>query len=452
MIGTLDSQVIEKFKEFQNKTEKYSDLGIENVKFKESFPFNDDENLVLIGSKNIASHEELAQINDKDGLPVYDASANINTYVDENKYPNQVFEVENNDNPDISFASEGNSSAGTNFIIHKNKYFVNNHRTVIKFTNKYYSKYIYYNIFKMKDRYGFKRGYTPSQKELKRLEIRIPIPKDYNEKYKSIDVQKAIVEFLEYSFNNLEQIKKNIDKRYDIVTKMKKSLIPSTFKRTAIQNKFKEYAKENNIEFNITDINFNDNKTFGDIFTFNGGSSRYTKPYYTNLKNKGDYPLVTGSTNIVEFINPINENDVVEAPAISYNKDNDKGSIAFFHQKPFIVGGHHSWLKLKDEFLEEIDLRYSYYLLNEHFSRNMYYQSKEPRANSSVIKDINFLKPDSFKGLSSIKIQQILAGFIEHVDKEIDEKFFKKYNRFYELVDLLRETYLKRTFNKIVWS
>ena len=33
MIGTLDSQVIEKFKEFQKKTGKYSDLDIENVEF-----------------------------------------------------------------------------------------------------------------------------------------------------------------------------------------------------------------------------------------------------------------------------------------------------------------------------------------------------------------------------------------------------------------------------------
>ena len=60
--------------------------------------------------------------------------------------------------------------------------------------------------------------------------------------------------------------------------------------------------------------------------------------------------------------------------------------------------------------------------------------------------------PEALDKLSSIEIQQILANFIEYIDNEIDEKYFKKYNRFYEVVELLRETYLKRTFSKIVWS
>lgn len=453
MVGTLDSQVIEKFKEFQNKTGKYIDLDIKNVEFEKSYPFNDDENVILLGSKNIASHEELALINDENGIPVYDASANINTYVDENRFPSQAFEVENNDNPDISFASEGNSSAGTNFIIHQDKYFVNNHRTVMKFTNKYYGKFIYYNIYKMKGKYGFKRGYTPSQKELKRLEIMIPIPKDYDEKYKSYDIQKAIVEFLEYSFDNLEQIKNNIDKRYNIVSKLKKSLIPSTFKKTAIKNKFKKYAQENNIDFEITDIKFNEvDYTFNNFFDFNGGSSAYTKPYYTNSNNKGDYPLLTGSTNIVEYIKPINANDVTQAPAISYNKDNDKGSVAFYHTQPFIVGGHHYVLKMKDEFLRDIDLKYTYCLLNEHFSKNMYFQSKEPRANSGTIKEVRFLKPQPLNKYSSLDLQQILANFIEHVDYELEKKHLQNINQCYIVIHKYKQAYLKRTFSLINWS
>jgi hypothetical protein len=473
MIGTLDSQVIKKFKEFQEKTGKYLDLDIEDVEFEESFPFNDDENVILIGSKNIASHEELSGINDKNGLPVYDASSNINTYVDENKFPNQVFEVENNDNPDISFASEGNSSAGTNFIIHQNKYFVNNHRTVMKFTNKYYSKYIYYNIFRMKEQYGFKRGYTPSQKELKRLEIRIPIPKDYNEKYKSIDIQKVIVEFLEYSFDNLERIKSNIDKRYEIVSKMKKSLIPSTFKRTAIKNTFKKYAKENNIDFDITDIEFDikrihaknkdevickkrmgftpktDNN--GDINWFSVSDLTNQDGLYIDVPNstkKTTMKLIkeqvdSNNTGKSEKLIPIKKGDILVSFKLTV------GTVKIYNSDlPAYCNEAIDILTLDKDF----DNRYIAYNCILEYSKYGTKTNNGITLNDDDKEKIRIFIPKDLPNYTSYKLQQILADFIEHMDKEIDEKYFKKYNRFYEVVELLRETYLKRTFSKIVWS
>lgn len=438
MIGTLDSQVIEKFKEFQEKSGKYSDLVIEDVQFEKKFPFIDDENIILVGSKNIASHEELARINDKNGLPVYDASPNINTYVDENKFLDQVFEVENNNNPDISFASEGNSSAGTNFIIHQNKYFVNNHRTVMKFTNKYYSKYIYYNIFNMKEKYGFKRGYTPSQKELKRLEVMIPIPQDYNEKYRSIDIQRAVVDFLEYSFENIQKIKENIDTRYKIATKMKKSLINSTFQRNAIKNTFNTYAKRNNINFEITDVKFN-LVPFDDFFEL---LSLAKKIKATESKRNGLYPVISQAE---AFIN-------------GYYNSND-GIINASTNPVILFGDHTTILKYIDfDFLAGADGTKVLRCKESIFPKYAYYQSfgkvkaQGYQRHFQYLKEKEFLVPESLDTLSSIEIQQILSAFIEQTDKEIDEKYFKKYNRLYKVIELLRETYLKRTFNKIAWN
>lgn len=468
MVGTLDYQVIEKFEQFKGKTGKYSDLDIKDVGF-------ELKNIFEIVSLSNGSEFPSGYVRRKDiqgDIPLISAGTkvdimgniqslkgNYSVYPEKhyvfNNTKNKWNEVTHYIGQDYYTLTADGVYGGT-LILRKeedypNGFYTTNVCKVLNFINEnVFEKYFLnaYKIEKEKHKFGFIT--KANNDNLKK--VFIPIPLDYNEQYKSIDIQKVIVEFLEYSFDNLEQIKKNIDKRYDIVIKMKKSLIPSTFKRTAIKNTFKKYAQENNIDFDITDINFNDDNTFGNIFEFNGGSSKYTKPYYTNPKNKGDYPLLTGSTNIVEFIKPINQNDVNNAPAISYNKDNDKGSVAFFHNRPFIVGGHHYLLKLQDTFLEVIDLKYSYHLLTEHFSKNMYYQSKEPRANSSVIKDVKFLIPESLQGFSSIEIQEILANFIEYMDKEIDEKYFKKYNRFYEVIELLRETYLKRTFSKIVWS
>ena len=206
-----DKFITEKFNEF-TKINDYN-IMFKNIEFAKTDLFNDTENIQMIGSKKIGTHDELDKINDKDGIPVYDASANILTYVSKNKYPNEVFTVKNNDNPNISFASEGNSSAGTNFIIHKGSYYVNNHRIVIKFSDKYYSKYIYYNIYKMKEKYGFKRGYIPSQQELRRLKIMVDIPIDLSKEYTSLELEKIFVDFW-------EELMGQIDKQLEVYQRM----------------------------------------------------------------------------------------------------------------------------------------------------------------------------------------------------------------------------------------
>lgn len=436
MIGTLDSQVIEKFKEFQNKTEKYSDLDIENVKFKESFPFNDDENLVLIGSKNIASHEELAQINDKDGLPVYDASANINTYVDENKYTNQVFEVENNDNPDISFASEGNSSAGTNFIIHKNKYFVNNHRTVIKFTNKYYSKYIYYNIFRMKERYGFKRGYTPSQKELKRLEIRIPIPKDYNEKYKSIDVQKAIVEFLEFwKVSYTDIFRQTVIHQKPILEKIKKALIPATLRYDkTVVNSFNEFASDKGFNFKLDEIEF-ENSTLGNVIVLNGGD-RITKK-----NNSGTiYPVYGGGDVSFKTDTYNRENEyVIGRFAIS------ETCVRFVNKKFHLLDSGFTF-NIKDNFEGILDKNFvGYFLLSiQHKIYACAKGSGQKNLDTKLFNKIEFSFP------KDENIQSLLVEFWEMILNNMNERF-TKFDNIERLTNKVDEAFLYRTFSKIEW-
>ena len=224
-----DKFLVERFDSFA----KGSGYGIRfnDIRFNECDLFNDEGNVTLIGSKKIGTHEELKKVNDKNGIPVYDASPNILTYIDKTKYPNEVFNVEDYKNPDISFASEGNSSAGTNFIIHSDSYYINNHRTVIKFSNKYYGKYIYYNIYKMKEKYGFKRGYIPSQQELKRLKIIVYIPKTKSKKYNSFELQNILVEFWEII---MEQIDKQLDiyKRMSEVSNMiNKAFLYRTFSK-----------------------------------------------------------------------------------------------------------------------------------------------------------------------------------------------------------------------------
>lgn len=448
MIGTLDSQVIEKFKEFQNKTGKYLDLDIEKVEFEKKL-LKELHQQKKVKTKKNSTADKFIEIGDIDRkTKKYDIS---------NKVKSNLPEKGKHAPRGTILVSRVRPLLGGYTIIDGDDYtFTSGDLNPIILPENVDVNYVFKIICSPKFELFLKNNQnTSGQKptitdKLYNFDIAIPLKQD---KYKSYDIQKAIVEFLEYSFDNLEQIKNNIDKRYDIVSKMKKSLIPSTFKKTAIKNKFKKYAQENNIDFEITDIKFNElDYTFDSFFDFNGGSSAYTKPYYTNSNNKGDYPLLTGSTNIVEYIKPINDNDVTQAPAISYNKDNDKGSVAFYHTQPFIAGGHHYVLKIKDEFLRDIDLKYTYYLLNEHFSKNMYFQSKEPRANSGTIKEVRFLKPQPLNKYSSLDLQQILANFIEHVDYELEEKHLQNINQCYIVIYKYKQAYLKSTFSLINWS
>jgi hypothetical protein len=260
MIGTLDSQVIEKFKEFQDRTGKYLNLDIEDVQFDKK-TINDIIDEFIKGSTPKYSSISTNTIVIKSGQ----ARGNYNVFDFKNTAYLDLTKVKNPkylQKGDILINTTGVGTAGRVTLFDLDGGYVSDsHITALRYDlnsfDKFYLLYFFVN-------YGFKKleamaEGSGGQVELSMDKIKplvIPIPKDYHENYKSIDIQKAIVEFLEYSFENLELIKNNIDKRYDILTKMKKSLIPSTFKRTAIKNTFKKYAKENNIDFDITDIEF----------------------------------------------------------------------------------------------------------------------------------------------------------------------------------------------------
>lgn len=444
MVGFLDSQVIEKFKEFQKHTGKYSDLAIDEVEF-EKIALSNKKYFQFIKGKNKYIQEYISK--NQGEYPILGSSlkndciANYIIPIDVNDIVNQTCVSFNKDN-----------AKGSLPFYRDYPFLMDRHHIAILPTDKISPMYLYHSLRYHFDKSNFGWGENVASVEEVQKHA-IPIPHDLNEKYTSYLIQKAIVEFLEYSFNYIERIKTNINKHSDIVNRMKKSLVPSTFIRTAIKDRFKKYAIENNINFDITDILFEEANgyIYGDFFEFQGGNSEYKKNYYTNIANKGDYPLFTGSTNIVEYIQAINANDIYGAPSISYNKDNDKGSKAFFHDEPYIVGGHHYALKLKNEFIKDIHLKYSYYLLVNHFSKTMYFQSQEPRANSGIIKQVEFLKPVALKNYSSYELQKILSDFMDSIMYEIEEKYLNNINKAYEVVEELRKTYLARTFSLIDW-
>lgn len=462
MVGTLDSQAIEKFKEFQEKTGKYSDLDIENVEFEQEVL----NNLIDIFDSQRVPLSTTERNKRKGKYPYYGASGIID-YIDDFIFNGEYLIIsEDGENlrsrkTPITFWATG-------------QFWVNNHaHIVLGKENILYTDYLRLFISSNKLSGFISNSSQPKLSQGNLQKISIPLPKDFDEKYKSTVIQKAIVEFLEYSFDNLERIKKNIDKRYEIVSKMKKSLIHSTFKKTAIKNTFKKYAKENNIEFDITDIEFDikrihsknkdevickkrmgftpktDNN--GDINWFSVSDLTNQDGLYIDVPNstkKTTMKLIkeqvdSNNTGKSEKLIPIKQGDILVSFKLTV------GTVKIYNSDlPVYCNEAIDILTLNEDF----DNRYVAYNCMLEYPRNGNKTNNGITLNDDDKEKIRIFIPKDLQNYTSYKLQQILADFIEHIDNELEEKYFNKYNRAYEVVELLRETYLKRTFNKIVWS
>jgi restriction endonuclease S subunit len=350
------------------------------------------------------------------------------------------------------------------------QFWVNNHaHIVLGKENILYTDYLRLFISSNKLSGFISNSSQPKLSQGNLQKIPIPLPKDFDEKYKSTVIQKAIVEFLEYSFDNLERIRNNIDKRYEIVSKMRKSLIPSTFKRTAIKNTFKKYAQKNNIEFDITDIEFEIKR----IYSTNENEVVCKKRMgFSPKKDKNDninwFRVEDLNANTDLYIS--NPNTILKTTMSKIKEKNGENSsknvsiqkgdiLVSFLATPGIVKIYNSDdIAYCNQAIDILTVNEGFY--NKYIAYNCILEYPKYGREQTMGKNLNdddkvkiqIFIPKDLENYTSYEIQQIIANFIEQMDKEIDEKYFKKYNRFYEVVELLKETYLKRTFSKIVWS
>lgn len=428
MAGILDPQVIEKFKEFQKKTGRYFDLDINKIQF-DDISLANDTYFEFIKGKNKYIQKYITK--NPGEYPILGSSLKNECIA------NYIKPIDSSDiinKPCVSFNKD--NAKGSIPFYRNYPFLMDRHHIAILCSDDIFPQYLYYSLITYFEKSKF--GWGENVADVPTVSTHsIPIPKDYNENYKSIDIQKAIVEFLEYSFDNLERIKNNIDKRYEIVTKMKKSLIPSTFKKTAIQNRFRQYAQENSINFDITDIEFKP-IAFQDFFEIIAISKKIQSKQF---KESGAFPVISQSE---DFINGY--------------YDNSDGVINASTHPHIVFGDHTTILKYIDfDFLVGADGTKVLKPKPNIYPKYSYFQSFNKVKNQGYQRHFQYLKEKEFvipklDDYQSYELQKILADFIECVDNELEEKYFKKYNRANEVVRLLIETYLKRTFNKIIWS
>ncbi|SKA35964.1 hypothetical protein [Photobacterium toruni] len=112
-----------------------------------------------------------------------------------------------------------------------------------------------------------------------------------------------------------------------------------------IRHYFKRWQAEQNVykEIDIDKEEF-EYKSLADeeYFKFKNGIARYTKKYAIN--NSGLIPMLGSSLKndcIAYFVKEEKNTDIINQPCVSFNKDNAKGSRAFFRDCPFVMDRHH---------------------------------------------------------------------------------------------------------------
>jgi len=223
----LDREVRGKFKEFQEKTGKYGDLDIDKVRFEKR------------SLDKIATFPAMSRISGGIDKSIMDYN-NFSKEEQSNYYPLISGTTENNQisgyihkdrlstnslsNPNVISWTRINSEI---FFIQEKPVCTNDDSFIMDVNNNNFVKYILYSTIMAMKSQKFHWGNKAGKSKVR--VVKIVLPKDLNKKYTSFVIQKAIVDFLEYSFEIQDNIKKTIDKRYDIFTRLRKSLIPSTF-------------------------------------------------------------------------------------------------------------------------------------------------------------------------------------------------------------------------------
>lgn len=117
--------------------------------------------------------------------------------------------------PIISFASNGDGSAGRNFILHDRPFYICADRVCIKVVCECISPvYVRYALRNMKEEYGFNHAHKANKQNLSSVTIPIPLTKDnsYN-----LDLQNDMA----MKFLAIEQCKQEISQKLDALVQQK---------------------------------------------------------------------------------------------------------------------------------------------------------------------------------------------------------------------------------------
>ncbi|ENZ12488.1 N-6 DNA methylase [Enterocloster clostridioformis] len=277
-----------------------------------------DDSLFSLISGGIGKNRTQLQAIDthsKSDIPVYTAAQKPVAYISplKGKIPIEASE----ENPLLSFATNGDGSAGRNFVVHTVPFYLNVDRIVIALKdNQLILPYLYAQISDIKKKYGFNHSFKANRHNLENVTLSIPVTEsgDYD-----IEAQKDIAT----QFELVGQLKDEIRKQ-------------------------REHIRSVSVEVDLSGYSMV-YKPITDLFTVERGSGRYTKAY--TQKHLGKYPLYSGNTfGEFAFIDSYD----YDTPCLTWAIDGLAGYM-MVHKTPFSATNHRGILLPKTA---DIDIDY----------------------------------------------------------------------------------------------
>ena len=286
------------------------------------------------------------------------------------------------DHPLLSFATNGDGSAGRNFIIHTKPFYINVDRIAVEIKNaNIILPYLLFQLSDMKERYSFNHSYKANRHNLAVVEIEIPV--DVNDCF-DIERQAMIAE--QFSLLN--------DMRTELVEKYRQ--IDTCNISTDLNN----YIMR---EFVLTEL----------LIPVKG-MSKYTKKF--GDANKGNYPVYSASANNpLTYINTFDYN----GDFLSWSTNGFAGTVTILSEK-FSINGDRGILLPKHDY---IDIEYLRCVLQPIFRRLAKGRKGDRGADEftklypSMIADIKIPFPVNDDGSISLEMQNEIAKTYTTVEK-----------------------------------
>jgi type I restriction enzyme M protein len=177
-------------------------LDIKNYK---NIGLTDSEYFEIISGGLGMKKNEYSALDTKDSedIPVYTATLKPVAYFKSGSVK-RIPQGASLHDPHISFASDGDGTAGTNIVLHSSPYYINTSRIAFRgLSEKINLKYIFYTIQDIKRKYGFDYKHKATQKNIGK--IIIPIPLDFDGNI-DLEAQGKIAD----AYEKIEEIKKSI--------------------------------------------------------------------------------------------------------------------------------------------------------------------------------------------------------------------------------------------------
>jgi hypothetical protein len=383
--------------------------------------FNYELGYIIKISKSLNINESEQSVLEEGNIPLFTANINPVKYIcniDDTKL------IKSSDNKIISFATNGDGSAGRNFVIHNSDFFINADRIAIQATKKLYYKYLFYCIYNMRQKYGYNRKYKAIDKNLKK-DIKVKIPQPYKN-YSSFEMQLAIVKNIEEKLEKIKY-KEKISNLIDTLNHQK---------TLALLNNFFDKKIENSIivdgaTVKLSDIEFKEVEAHksNEYFIINNGQ-RLKK---SDLEENKDYmiaPIEVYSASEfnnhvfgyiekekLELINP--NQHIYEGETILLNTGGSVGAIRYKNNDFEYTVIDNVVVYIAED--NKSHPTYLYYALQSIMDNSKFNYSNTLRGDD-LSKANLIIKIPKYKNINTYKLQEAISKYLEDKINKIENK------------------------------